>query len=411
MPYDFDKPIDRRNTHSLKWDVKEHELSMWVADMDFQTAPEIQSAIQERAAHGVFGYAIVPEEWSQAYMGWWQRRHGFSMEKEWLVFCMGVVPAISSMVRKLTTVGENVLVQTPVYNIFFHSIVNNGRNIVESPLPYDGNTYHMDFEDLEQKLSDPQTTLMILCNPHNPAGRIWNREELGRVGDLCRKHHVIVISDEIHCDLTSPGQEYIPFASVSENCRNNSITCIAPTKAFNLAGLQTAAVVVPDPNLRHKVWRGLNTDEVAEPNCFAAEAAVAAFTKGEAWLNALREYLQENKNFVENFLQKEIPQISPVSSQATYLMWLDCRKMQGCAMKFTQYLREHTGLYLSEGRQYGENGTSFIRMNIACPRSRLEDGLKRLAEGIRDYEKGVPADCRYAWHPADFRSFAKLGSL
>ena len=308
-------------------------------------------------------------------------------------FCTGVVPAISSMVRKLTTVGENVLVQTPVYNIFFNSIVNNGRNIVESPLQYDGDTYHMDFEDLEQKLSDPQTTLMILCNPHNPVGRIWNREELGRVGDLCRKHHVIVISDEIHCDLTSPGQEYTPFASVSEGCRNNSITCIAPTKAFNLAGLHTAAVAVPSPNLRHKVWRGLNTDEVAEPNSFAVEGAVAAFTKGEAWLDALREYIQENKNFVENFLRKEVPQISPVSSQATYLMWLDCREMQGCATEFTRYLREHTGLYLSEGRQYGENGNSFIRMNIACPRSLLEDGLKRFAEGIRDYEEWVLANC------------------
>ena len=240
MPYNFDEPVNRRNTHSLKWDVKEQELPMWVADMDFQTAPDIQEAIRERAAHGVFGYSIVPEEWYQAYMGWWERRHHFSMEKEWLVFCTGVVPAISSMVRKLTTAGENVLVQTPVYNIFFNSIVNSGRNIAENPLRYDGNTYQMDFEDLERKLSDPQTTLMILCNPHNPVGRIWSREELEQVGKLCRKYHVTVISDEIHGDLTSPGQEYIPFASVSENCKNTSITCMAPTKAFNLAGLQTA---------------------------------------------------------------------------------------------------------------------------------------------------------------------------
>lgn len=393
MPYNFDEPVNRKNTHSLKWDVKEQELPMWVADMDFQTAPDIQEAIRERAAHGVFGYSIVPEEWYQAYMGWWERRHHFSMEKEWLVFCTGVVPAISSMVRKLTTAGENVLVQTPVYNIFFNSIVNNGRNIAENPLRYDGNTYQMDFEDLERKLSDPQTTLMILCNPHNPVGRIWSREELEQVGGLCRKYHVTVISDEIHCDLTSPGQEYIPFASVSENCKNISITCMAPTKAFNLAGLQTAAVAVPNPNLRHKVWRGLNTDEVAEPNSFAVEAAVAAFTKGEAWLDDLREYIQENKNFAEDFLKKEVPQIKQVSSQATYLLWLDCREMQGCAAEFTQYLREHTGLYLSEGQQYGESGCFFIRMNIACPKSRLEDGLKRLAEGVRSYEDWVLARC------------------
>ncbi len=393
MPYNFDEPVNRRNTHSLKWDVKEQELPMWVADMDFQTAPDIQEAIRERAAHGVFGYSIVPEEWYQAYMGWWERRHHFSMEKEWLVFCTGVVPAISSMVRKLTTAGENVLVQTPVYNIFFNSIVNNGRNIAENPLRYDGNTYQMDFEDLERKLSDPQTTLMILCNPHNPVGRIWSREELEQVGELCRKYHVTVISDEIHCDLTSPGQEYIPFASVSDNCKNNSITCMAPTKAFNLAGLQTAAVAVPNPNLRHKVWRGLNTDEVAEPNSFAVEAAVAAFTKGEAWLDSLREYIQENKNFVENFLKKEDLHIRPVPSQATYLLWLDCREMQGCAAEFTQYLREHTGLYLSEGQQYGESGCFFIRMNIACPRSRLEDGMKRLAEGARSYEEWTLSQC------------------
>ena len=393
MPYNFDEPVNRRNTHSLKWDVKEQELPMWVADMDFQTAPEIQEAIRERAAHGVFGYSIVPEEWYQAYMGWWERRHHFSMEKEWLVFCTGVVPAISSMVRKLTTAGENVLVQTPVYNIFFNSIVNNGRNIAESPLRYDRNTYQMDFEDLERKLSDPQTTLMILCNPHNPVGRIWSREELEQVGELCRKYHVTVISDEIHCDLTSPGQEYIPFASVSENCKKISITCMAPTKAFNLAGLQTAAVAVPNPNLRHKVWRGLNTDEVAEPNSFAVEAAVAAFTKGEAWLDDLREYIQENKNFVEDFLKKEDLHIRLVPSQATYLLWLDCREMLGCAAEFTQYLREHTGLYLSEGQQYGESGCSFIRMNIACPRSRLEDGMKRLAEGARSYEEWVLSSC------------------
>ena len=393
MSYDFDKPVNRRDTHSMKWDVKEHELPMWVADMDFQTAPEIQAAIQERAAHGVFGYSVVPEEWYQAYMGWWERRHGFSMEKEWLVFCTGVVPAISSMVRKLTTMGENVLVQTPVYNIFFNSIVNNGRNVIENPLRYDENGYQMDFEDLERKLSDPQTTLMILCNPHNPVGRIWSREELEQVGELCRKYHVTVISDEIHCDLTSPGKEYIPFASVSESCRNHSITCIAPTKAFNLAGLQTAAVAVPNPNLRHKVWRGLNTDEVAEPNSFAVEAAVAAFTKGDAWLDALRAYIQENKNHVENFLKKEVLQIRPVPSEATYLLWMDCRKMKGCATEFTQYLREHKGLYLSEGRQYGESGKFFIRMNIACPRSRLEDGIKRLVDGILSYEEWVIASC------------------
>lgn len=387
MLSDFDKIADRRNTHSLKWDVAERELPMWVADMDFQAAPEIRKALQERAAHGIFGYSVVPDEWYQAYLNWWKRRHAFFMEKEWLIFCTGVIPALSCMVRRLTAPGENVLIQTPVYNHFFTSITNNGRNIVENPLRYEDGNYRMDFEDLEQKLSDPRTTLMILCNPHNPIGRIWSREELEQVGGLCRKYQVTVISDEIHCDLTSPGYRYIPFASVSESCRNQSITCIAPTKAFNLAGLKTAAVVIPEPGLRHKVWQGLNTDEAAEPNFFAVEAAVAAFTKGEAWLDELRNYIQENKDFAEDFIKREIPQIRPAVSRATYLLWLDCGDIPGYTVEFAQYLREHTGLYLSAGSQYGESGNAFMRMNIACPRILLEDGLKRLAKGTADYIK------------------------
>lgn len=269
MNYNFDEPINRRNTHSLKWNVPERELPMWVADMDFQTAPEIILALQKRVAHGVFGYTIVPDEWYQAYIGWWSHRHRFQMEKAWLLFCTGVVPAISSTVRKLTTVGENILVLTPVYNIFFNSILNNGRLVLESPLKYDGESYQVDFDDLERKLAQPQTTMMILCNPHNPVGKVWSRETLEQIGELCWEHHVIVISDEIHCDLTAPRCEYVPFTSVSEKCRENSVTCIAPTKAFNLAGLQTAAVMIPNETLRHKVNRAINTDEVAEPNAFA----------------------------------------------------------------------------------------------------------------------------------------------
>ena len=293
--YDFDQITDRRNTGSLKWDVAEGELPMWVADMDFQTAPAVREAIEKRAAHGVFGYTDVEEDWYQAYMDWWERRHQFSIKKEWLTFCTGVVPAISSTVRKLTTPGENVLIQTPVYNIFFNSIVNNGRNVVECPLAYDGEKYEMDFEALEEKLSDPQTSLMILCNPHNPVGRIWERETLARVGELCEKYHVTVLSDEIHCDITRPGTGYLPFAAASETCKNISVTCIAPTKAFNIAGIQTAAVMIPNKALHHKVWRALNTDEVAEPNVFAAIAPVVAFQQGGDWLDELKEYLWENR--------------------------------------------------------------------------------------------------------------------
>lgn len=393
MPYDFDKQINRRNTNSVKWDVSENELPMWVADMDFETAPEIQAAIRERAAHGVFGYSAVPEAWYQAYIGWWKRRHDFQMEKDWLIFCTGVVPAISSMVRKLTTPAEKVLVLTPVYNIFFNSIVNNGRQAVESRMKYDRGEYRIDFADLEQKLADPQTSMMILCNPHNPIGKIWDRETLEQIGELCWKHHVVVVSDEIHCDLTDPGCSYVPFASISEHCRENCVICIAPTKAFDLAGLQTAAVAVPNPVLRHKVWRGLNTDEVAEPNAFAIDAAIAAFTEGADWLDALRGYILENKNAVAEYIREQVPQMEVVPSQATYLLWLHCDRMVGFAAEAAEYIREKTGLYLSAGNQFGAGGGDFLRMNIACPREVLEDGLHRLKEGIAAYEEFVINRC------------------
>lgn len=392
MDFQFDKIIDRRNTGSMKWDVKPNELPMWVADMDFPTAPQIRLCIMERAEHGVFGYTQVTDEWYQAYQTWWRERHGFEIQKDWLVFCTGVVPAISSIVRKMTTVGENVVVMTPVYNIFFNSILNNGRNVLESRLQHDGGEYQINFDDLEEKLSNPQTTMLILCNPHNPIGKIWDRETLERIGDLCMKHHVLVLSDEIHCDLTEPGWEYTPFASVSENCRRNSITCVAPTKAFNLAGIQTAAVIVPEDKLRHKVSRGLNTDEVAEPNVFAAVAPIAAFTSGGEWLDALREYLWENRRYAEDYIKREIKEISAVPAKATYLLWLDCRNVIGNGTEFCRFIRSYSGLYLSDGNEY-RNGEGFLRMNLACSKKQVEDGLARLKESVAAYETWVCRQC------------------
>ncbi len=383
--YDFDKITIRQGTGSLKWDVTERELPMWVADMDFETAPEIVKALQERVEHGVFGYSVVTEDWYKAYIDWWSRRHRITFERDWLIFCTGIVPAISSAVRKLTTVGENVLVQTPVYNIFFNSIRNNGRNILESPLKYEEGQYVVDFEDLEEKLSNPQTTLMLLCNPHNPVGKIWDREILARIGELCAKHHVLVLSDEIHCDLTDPGYEYVPFASVSDICKYNSVTCIAPTKTFGIPGIQTAAVMIPNPVIRHKLNRGLNTDEVAEPNCFAICAAVVAFEKGEPWLEELRQYLADNKQFVRDFVKDNIPAIRVVPSHATYLLWLDCSEMTEDATELVEFIREYSGLYLTEGEEYGAPGKKFIRLNPACPRARLKEGMERLRSSLAAY--------------------------
>ena len=383
--YSFDKMTERRGTDSYKWDIPDGELPMWVADMDFETAPCVRRAIEERAAHGIFGYNVIPEEWYEAYQGWWEKRHGFRIEKDWLVFCTGVVPALSSLVRKLTTPGENVAVLTPVYNIFFNSIVNNGRNVLQCPLIYQPGAdkeYEIDWGAFEEALSNPQTTMLIFCNPHNPVGRIWTREELARVGELAAKHHVLVVSDEIHCDITDPGTEYIPFASVSDACREHSITCIAPTKAFNIAGMQTAAVFAADPVLRHKAWRGLNTDECAEPNTFACGVAIAAFTKGASWLDALRDYLFENKRIVREYLQENLPKVHLVPSEATYLLWLDCSAYSRDSVELAAFLRKETGLYLSDGVEYGRSGEPFLRLNIACPRERLLDGLKRLRTGL-----------------------------
>ena len=391
--YDFNREVNRRNTDSLKWNVKESELPMWVADMDFETAPEIKAAITQKVEQGVFGYSIIPDAWYQAYGNWWKQQHQFRIEKDWLLFATGVIPIISSAVRKLTTPGENVLIQTPVYNIFFNSIVNNGRNVLENPLCYKNGVYTIDFDDLERKLADPQTTLLLLCNPHNPIGKIWDKATLKRIGDLCEQHHVIVISDEIHCDLTEPGKEYIPFAGVSDACRNNSITCIAPTKTFNLAGLQTAAAVIPNENLRHKIQRALNVDEVAEPNFFAITAAIAAFENGGAWLEELKDYIQENKKNVVEYLSKELPELSVISLEATYLLWIDCGNVCAFSNVLAEYIREKTGLFLTAGTIYGKNGDHFMRMNVACTRKNLEDGLTRLKTGIMSYQEWMKTTC------------------
>ena len=303
------------------------------------------------------------------------------------MFSTGVIPTISSVIRKLTTPAENVLIMTPVYNIFYNCILNNGRNVLESELIYEDGKYHIDWVDLERKIKKPQTSMMLFCNPHNPAGNIWDRDTIARIGELCEKYHVVVISDEIHCDIADPGFEYVPFASVSEKCAMNSITCISPTKAFNIAGLQTSAVVVPDGNLRHKVWRGLNTDEVAEPNSFAIAASIAAYNEGEEWLDELRGYIADNKLLVRAFIEENLPELKIVDSHATYLMWIDCSAITGDTKNFCRKLRKDTGLFITNGGQYGDCGKKFVRVNVACPRSMVADGLGRLKTGVKIWMK------------------------
>lgn len=385
MQFDFDKIHDRRNTGSLKWEVAENELPMWVADMDFQAAPAILEAMEKKLREGIFGYAVVTDEWYQAIISWWDRRHHLTIQKEWLTFCTGVIPAISCAIKRLTNTGDNIVVQTPVYNNFFHSIENHGRHVLENELKYDGTQYSMDFVDLEKKLADPLTTMMILCNPHNPAGKIWNGEDLERIGELCKKYHVTVVSDEIHCDITEPGCQYTPFAGVSQTCREISITCIAATKTFNIAGLQTAAIFTPNERIRNIMVRGLHTDGAADPNAFAVDAAAAAFNHGEEWLDAFRLYIAENKKYAAEFLERELPAVKIVPAQATYLLWLDCKSFTKDSAELSRFIRRKTGLFLTGGSQYRGDGSSFLRMNLACPRTLLAEGLERLKKGIEDY--------------------------
>lgn len=385
MTYDFSKIIDRSGTNSLKWDIAEGELPMWVADMEFQAAPEIRAAIARRAENGVFGYSVIPQAWYEAYMNWWKERHGLAMEREWLSFTTGVIPAVSTAIRQLTGQGDGVVVLAPVYNHFFVSIEDNGRRAVESPLIYENGAYRIDFDDLEKRLADKANRLLVFSNPHNPTGNLWDRETLARVGALCCQYGVPVVADEIHCDLTDPGLSYVPFASVSEACANISITCIAPTKAFNIAGLQTAAICVPDQRLRRLMKQGLDLADARMPGAFAIDAAIAAFTEGGPWLDALRAYLAENKAAVKAFLRDQLPQVSVSDAPATYLMWLDFSRVSEDGSGLCRWIRSETGLYLSAGEMFRGNGPSFARLNVACPKAMLEDGLARLARGVKSY--------------------------
>ena len=386
MNYNFDKLTNRRGVNSLKWDCAEGELPMWVADMDFENAPCIMRAVNERAERGIFGYTDVGEEWFSSIINWWGARHGWVIKKDWLIFCTGIVPAITSIVKRLSEVGDDVVLLTPVYDIFYHPVENAGRHVCESRLIYDGQGYSVDFADLEEKLSRPNASLFILCNPHNPVGRIWSAEELKKMGDLCIKHGVTIISDEIHCDIALPGEHYVPFASLGGEYAKICAVCLSATKAFNIAGLQCAAVAVPDEHMRAKVSRGLNSDELAEPNCFAAVATAAAFSsEGGEWLDALNLYLAENRMEAERFISSDIPQLKVVKGKASYLLWVDCSAVTDDAQKLADHIRKTTGLWITAGNQYRGDGAHFLRINAACPRARLKDGLQRLKKGVQTF--------------------------
>jgi cystathionine beta-lyase len=304
-----------------------------------------------------------------------------------MIFSIGVVASISSIVRSMTKIGDNVLISSPVYNIFYNSIINNKRTILSSDLLYENGNYHLDFTDLENKMKDEKTTLMILCNPHNPIGKIWTKEELAKIGHLANKYHVLILSDEIHCDIIDPTFEYVPFLSVNDECANNSITTIAPSKCFNIAGLQSSMIVCKNDEVRKKVERGLNTDECAEGNVFSIDPLIKAFDESEDWLNELNTYLYENKKLFKEYVEKEIPLLHIVPSHATYLLWVDVSRITDNAKDLCAFIRKETGLWITSGEVYGSNGKSFFRINLATQRKNVIDGMHRLKQGIELYLK------------------------
>lgn len=380
MKYNFDELVDRRGSNSCKWDdAAEGVLPLWVADMDFRAAPAILKALQDRVAHGIFGYVSVPDSYYQSVISWFQRRHNWTMQRDWIIYTSGVVPAISAIIKAMTQPGDGVLVQMPVYNCFFSSIRNNGCRIVSNDLVYQDNTYHIDFEDFEAKVQDCK--VFLLCNPHNPAGRVWTRQELQRMADICLKHGVFVISDEIHCELMMPGFTYTPWGTLGEEYQLNCAICTSPTKNFNIAGLQIANITVADADIRTRVDKAININEVCDVNPFGVVALQAAYNESEEWLEELLVYLHGNYQYLCTWMAQHAPHLPVVKLEGTYLAWIDCQALGKPSQQLENELMQH-GLWLNAGVHYGQAGDSFLRINLACPRSILTEALNRLAKAF-----------------------------
>lgn len=383
MNYDFEHAPKRRGTDSVKWwGLQPHDLPMTIADMEFKTAPEIIAAMQKKVAFEAFGYEWFQDDYYQAIIDWFQNEHQTAVKKDWLLFVTGVVPAISSIVRRLTNQGDKVLVQEPVYNIFYHSIENNGRRTLSNPLLYQEHRYTIDWADLEKKLADPMTRLMIFCNPHNPTGQLWTKQEVQKVADFCEQNQVVLLADEIHGDLVREGS-YNSAVAVSSPAQDNVIVLTSQSKTFNVAALHAATAIIPNRNLYEIVSRGINNDELAEPNLLVVPASIAAYEEGADWLHALLAQIRTNFAWVDDFLKKELPQVIDVSGSATYLMWLDVSQVCADSAQLASFIYEKTGLQVTAGSVYRGNGEKFIRINLAAPLVMVQDGLHRFVKGVK----------------------------
>lgn len=384
--YNFDEIVNRRGTNCVKWDVENEDgiIPMWVADMDFPAAPAIRKAVEARAKHGVYGYTIVPDSYYRAITSWFKRRHGWTIDREWIIYTTGVIPAISAAIKALTMPGEQVLIQTPVYNCFFSSIKNQGCQILENPLKRNGNSYVVDWDDFERKCADEKTTVFLLCNPHNPSGRVWTEAELARMNEICLRHRVAVVSDEIHCELVMPGNKFTPFAAVNEDCKTNGVTLNSPTKNFNIAGLQIANIVCANPVWRRRIGRAINIFEVCDVNPFGPVALEAAYNDSENWMDELNEYLFANYQLLCDTFAKELPQYEVMRLEGTYLVWVDVRPSGLSSDEVTEKLLKEGRVQVNSGTMYGQTtGEGYVRINIACPRATLIEGLKRMVDVLK----------------------------
>ena len=383
MKYNFDELSERRNTNSRKWDVKENELPMWVADMDFLVFPEIKNAIIEAANRGSYGYTFPTDKFFEAYHYWWLSRHNVDIPVKDMVYVSGVVSSLDSLIRALTKEKDAVLLLSPIYSGFYSVVRNNNRTLVTSNLIYENNDWVINYEDMESQIVKNNVKATIFCNPHNPTGKIWSYEEIKKTYEICKKHGVIFIADEIHCDIVDPGYKYVPALSVSDDI----IVSAAPSKVFNLAGLQSAICIIKDEKIRSLMQDAFYHDDVGEPNYFVEPATIAAYTKGAEWVDELNAYIFNNKEYVNGFLAKYLPHVKVVSGHATYLLWIDVSYYQIPSDIFTEKLREETGLFLHNGLHYGDNGANYIRMNVATSLANVKDGMNRLKTFLDNREK------------------------
>ncbi len=390
MHYNFDEIINRERTGSVKYDLRNRifgdgkVIPLWVADMDFKTPDFIMDAIQKRLEHEILGYTLVPPSFYQSITNWNMLRHQWKIKPEWIAFSPGVVPALNLLVMAFTQPGESIIIQPPVYFPFFTAVQNHGRRLITNPLRYEQGRYVMDFEDLESKI-DRSTRMLILCSPHNPTGNVWSPGVLERIGEICLRNNLLLVSDEIHSDLVFTGFRHTPAAGISEDMARITITCMSPSKTFNLAGLSTAYLIIPDARLREKYEKLLDHVHVGAGNIFGFIAAEAAYNQGEEWLRQLLSYLEGNLGFLQDFLARHLPVIKVVNPGATYLTWLDCRELGMSSEALRSFMIHEAGLGLNDGPQFGKEGEGFQRINIACPRRILYEALVKMHSAVNNY--------------------------